>query len=168
MKKRDFIKSFLPHPMLMLTLVLMWLLLQNSFSVGGLVMGLILGISIPLLTKNFWPQRPAIKSYSKAVAYFFIVAWDILIANIAVAKLIIFVPVKSLRSCWVVIPLELESAEAKTVLAGTITLTPGTVSADFSADGRSLLVHCLDVPDIKMAVEEMKGRYEARLKEIFS
>jgi multicomponent K+:H+ antiporter subunit E len=46
-------------------------------------------------------------------------------------------------------------------------MTPGTVSSDLSADGRSLLVHCLDAPDAKEAVMQMKTRYEERLKEIF-
>jgi multicomponent K+:H+ antiporter subunit E len=53
------------------------------------------------------------------------------------------------------------------VLAATITMTPGTVSSDLSADGRSLLVHCLDAKDGEEAVRQMKSRYEARLKEIF-
>ena len=66
-----------------------------------------------------------------------------------------------------VLPLELRSPEAISVLAGTITMTPGTVSCDLSADGRSLLVHCLDAPDAEDAVRAMKDRYEARLKEIF-
>ena len=65
------------------------------------------------------------------------------------------------------IPLELRSPEAITALAGTISLTPGTVSCDLSADGRSLLVHCLDAPDAEEAVRQMKERYEARLMEIF-
>jgi multicomponent K+:H+ antiporter subunit E len=67
----------------------------------------------------------------------------------------------------VTVPLELRSPEAITVLAGTITMTPGTVSCDLSADGRSLLVHCLDAPDAEEAVRQMKARYEARLMEIF-
>jgi multicomponent K+:H+ antiporter subunit E len=46
-------------------------------------------------------------------------------------------------------------------------MTPGTVSCDLAADGRSLLVHCLDAPDPDLAVRQMKLRYEARLKEIF-
>ena len=65
------------------------------------------------------------------------------------------------------IPLALTSPEAITVLAGTITMTPGTVSAELSADGRALLVHGLDVPDPDALVAEIKSRYEARLLEIF-
>ena len=65
------------------------------------------------------------------------------------------------------IPLELRSPEAIAVLAGTITMTPGTVSADLSSDGRSLLVHCLDAADPDDVVASIKSRYERRLKEIF-
>jgi multicomponent K+:H+ antiporter subunit E len=72
-----------------------------------------------------------------------------------------------LRPSWIVIPLDLRTPEAITVLAGTITLTPGTVSADISNNGRSLLVHALDAPDPDAVRDEIKQRYESRLKEIF-
>ena len=61
----------------------------------------------------------------------------------------------------------LDAVFAITVLAGTITMTPGTVSSDVSADGRSLLVHCLHAPEPASVVDEIKQRYERRLKEIF-
>lgn len=53
------------------------------------------------------------------------------------------------------------------MLAGTITMTPGTVSSDISACGRALLVHCLDAEDPQAVREQIKTRYERRLKEIF-
>ena len=68
---------------------------------------------------------------------------------------------------WVCIPLDLRTPEAIAILAGTITLTPGTVSADLSDEGHSLLVHALDAPDPAAVREEIKERYERRLKEIF-
>jgi multicomponent K+:H+ antiporter subunit E len=71
------------------------------------------------------------------------------------------------KPAWVTIPLDLRTPEAITVLAGTITMTPGTVSSDLSADGRSLLVHCLDAPDPNAVRDDIKARYERRLKEIF-
>ena len=52
--------------------------------------------------------------------------------------------------------------------AGTITMTPGTLSAELAADGGALLVHGLDVPDPDALVAEIKTRYEARLMEIFA
>jgi multicomponent K+:H+ antiporter subunit E len=46
-------------------------------------------------------------------------------------------------------------------------MTPGTLSSDLSADGRTLLVHCLETDDPEGTVATIKSRYERRLKEIF-
>ena len=164
---RSRFERWLPHPWLTLVLVLLWILLLNSFSVGGLLMGVVLGVLISHLTSQFWPERPPVKSLGKAFSYLDLMAWDVVVANMQVTRIILFRRADSLDVRWVVLPLELRSPEAISVLAGTITMTPGTVSCDLSADGRSLLVHCLDAPDAEDAVRAMKDRYEARLKEIF-
>jgi len=54
------------------------------------------------------------------------------------------------------------------VLAGTITLTPGTVSADLSDQGHSLLVHVLHTDDPDAVRDEITTRYQRRLLEIFT
>jgi multicomponent K+:H+ antiporter subunit E len=89
------------------------------------------------------------------------------VANVQVAMIILFKRERDIRSAWIVIPLELTSPEAITVLAGTITMTPGTVSAMLSADGKSLLVHALHTDDASAMRDTIKTRYERRLKEIF-
>lgn len=162
------IRRWLPHPLLTVVLAAFWMLLVNQFSLGALVLGLVLGVAIPLYTTNFWPSPPTIKSYPKALAYLFIVLLDIAIANVQVAYLILFKRNEQLRPRFFTVPLELTTPTAIVVLAGTITLTPGTVSSDISADGKALLVHGLDVADEAATVHGIKTRYEARLKEIFA
>jgi multicomponent K+:H+ antiporter subunit E len=54
-----------------------------------------------------------------------------------------------------------------TILASIITLTPGTVSVDIDQERHMLLVHALDVTDVPAAIDTIKRRYEAPLKEIF-
>jgi multicomponent K+:H+ antiporter subunit E len=165
--EKTWLQRFLPHPMLTLVLICVWVLLINDFSAGAVVMGTLLGWSISLFTANFWPGRPRIRSYSKAFLYLLLVLWDIIAANIVVARIILFRPLFTLRTRWICLPVALTNPEAVTIFAGTITMTPGTVSCDLSADGRNLLVHCLDVPDVEIAIRDMKQRYEARLMEIF-
>ena len=161
------LQRWLPHPLLTLGLTVTWVLLANSFSVGAVLLGLILGVAIARLTASFWPDRPRFTAHGKFAAYVLLVLWDIVVANVQVARLILFVPLSRLHTRFVVIPLTLRSPEGITLFAGTITMTPGTVSCDLSADGRSLLVHCLDAPDAVAAVAGMKERYEHRLLEIF-
>ncbi len=160
-------RGWLPHPVLSVALVLVWLLLQNSFDLGNLLLGLVLGLCIPLWTSGLWPKPLRVRSWGAVLRYSVMVIGDIVVANIDVARLILFRRSSELRTRWVSVPLELSSPEAITVLAGTVTMTPGTVSCDLSADGRHLLVHCLDAPDAEQIVREIKTRYEARLKEIF-
>ena len=156
-----------PHPLLTLLLAVVWILLQNSFSAGMAVFGLILGVIIPRLTAAFWPERPRGFRVGKMISYARLVLWDILVANIEVAWIVLTVSNDKLKPAWITIPLDLRQPEAITLLAGTITLTPGTVTSDISQSGHYLLVHVLHTDDPDAEVESIKTRYEARLKEIF-
>lgn len=161
------VSRVIAHPFLILILAVVWTLLQNEFSAGMLVFGLILGIVISLATANWWPNAPRGFRMGRMALYSLMVFWDIMVANVHVAWIVLTRPNSKLRPAWVVIPLDLKTPEAITVLAGTVTLTPGTVSADLSDAGHSLLVHALDCPDPDAVRDAIKHRYERRLKEIF-
>lgn len=158
----------LPHPLITLTLAVVWTLLQNDVSRGMVVFGIILGIVIPWFTSIWWPDTPKGFRLAKMCVYCIIVLWDIIVANIEVAWIVLTVPNAKLKPAWIVVPLELKQPEAITALAGTITLTPGTVSADLSDEGHSLLVHVLHTDDPDGVIDDIKARYESRLLEIFT
>ena len=65
----------LPHPLLTLTLTLVWLLLVNKFTLGNLVLGLIIGFMLPIMTANYWPGRPRLRNPLKSVEYAIVVLW---------------------------------------------------------------------------------------------
>ena len=161
------LRRIFPHPHMSVLLTLVWMLLANAISLNSLVMGVLLGIVIPFVTQPYWPDRPKLRNWPMIASYILIVLWDIVVANVTVAMIILFKRDADRQPNWVCIPLDLRSPEAITVLAGTITMTPGTVSADLSSGGHNLLVHCLDAPDPGAVRDEIKQRYERRLKEIF-
>lgn len=156
-----------PHPLLTLLLTLTWLLLVNGWSLNSLVFGLGLGVLIPFVTQPYWPNRPRLRRPLKVVEYMLVVLADIVMANVIVARIVLFKPNAERRPNWITVPLDLKTPEAITMLAGTITMTPGTLSADVSDEGHALLVHCLDAPDPDAVRDEIKQRYERRLMEIF-
>lgn len=47
-----------PHPWLSVSLLIGWLLLMNSVSVGNVIMAAVLATLIPWLTHVFWPRSP--------------------------------------------------------------------------------------------------------------
>jgi multicomponent K+:H+ antiporter subunit E len=159
-------RRWLPHPLLSLLLIILWLLLFNTLSLAHVLFGLLLGILVPLFTKRFWPGSPRMRRPLRMARYALVVLWDILVANVHVAWLILG-PVKRLRPAFVQYPLDLREDFSITLLASTVSLTPGTVSADVSADRGTLLIHALDVADEAALIAQIKQRYEAPLKEIF-
>ncbi|WP_145106618.1 Na+/H+ antiporter subunit E [Cereibacter sediminicola] len=162
------IRRLFPHPWLSATLIVTWMLLVNQPALGSLVFAVILGIVIPLLVAPYWPGQTQLRSPLRLAAYVLLVIGDIVRANVAVAKIVLFYRTDDIHSAWIAVPIELTSPEAISMLAGTITLTPGTVVTDVSACGRVLLVHCLHAPDPDAVRDEIKARYEARLKRIFA
>lgn len=160
-------RRLFPHPYLSLTLVILWFVLVNQFKIGSLVMAAILATAIPLITSAWWPNRPRVKRPFGLAAYSLLVLWDVIVANFQVARIVLFMPRDRIQSNWVTVPLDLKSPEAITLLAGTITMTPGTLTADVSACGRALLIHSLHAPDPGAVRDDIKARYESRLKRIF-
>jgi multicomponent K+:H+ antiporter subunit E len=159
-------RPLIPHPLLTPMLALVWLLLANDFSFGHIVLGLLLGWAIPLFTLRFWPDKVTIRRPATLARFTAVVLYDIVVANLSVARLILAGP-HGLRPAFVVVPLALRSDLAISLLANTICLTPGTVSSRLSPDRRSLLVHALDVDDPEALVASIKQRYEAPLREVF-
>jgi len=161
------IRRLFPHPYLSLVLLGTWFLLVNQWKLGSLVLAAILAILIPLLTAPYWPHTPRLNSLPRLLAYAALVVWDVIIANIQVAKIVLFMPADRIRTAFIRVPVDLKSPEAIAILAGTITMTPGTVTADMSADGTVLLIHSLHAPDPDAIRDDIKSRYESRLKRIF-
>lgn len=159
-------RRWLPHPLLTPILAGVWLLLNNSLAPGHVVLGLLLGWAIPWFTLRFWPERVCIRRPLTLLRFFAIVLYDIIVANLVVARRILGAPAR-LKPAFVTVPLALKTDLAISLLANTISLTPGTVSARLAPDRSSLLVHGLHVPDAAELVATIKARYEAPLKEVF-
>jgi len=159
-------RRLLPHPLLTVSLAILWLLLVNRLSAGHLVLGALLGWLIPFATSPFWPEQIRIRHPLALMRYLGIFVIDIVRGSFLVAWLILRGPAR-LRPAFVRVPLALRTDLAISLLANTISLTPGTVSALLAADKRTLIVHTIDTGDGDALVAEIKQRYEAPLKFIF-
>lgn len=161
------LNRLLPHPGLTGFLILFWLVLANSWTFGSLVMATLLGLAIPIFTAPWWPDRPRLRHPLGLVSYTLIVLWDVIVSSFQVAGIILFRHPDSIRSAFIPVPLSLTSPEAVALLAGTVTMTPGTLTAEISADGRQLLIHALHAPDPDAVRDAILDRYRSRLKRIF-
>ncbi len=159
-------KRLVPAPLLSATLFVVWLLLANTLDPAHVVLGALLAVVVPWFTERLRPERPRVRRPLVIARLGLTVLWDIVLSNIEVARRILG-PEDAIRPAFVWVPLDLSDPHAIVSLAGIITMTPGTLSAELSADRRYLLVHAFNVDDEPALIAQIKARYEAPLKEIF-
>jgi multicomponent K+:H+ antiporter subunit E len=126
----------------------------------------LLAVAIPLVLAPLDAPRVAIARPGIAVRLALVVLWDIVVANVAVARLILG-PMGRLRPAFVEVPLDAPHPQVATLLAMIVTMTPGTVSSEVDDRRTRLLVHVLDTGDPAGVVAAIKARYERPLREIF-
>ncbi len=159
-------KAWLPYPVLSFLLFVVWLLLVAEVSAAHVLLALFLAWGIPMLCRPFLKDLPPVRHAFAALRLVALVTYDIVLANIAVARLILG-PTARLNPVFVHVPLTLTQPMSISLLASIITMTPGTVSSDLSQDNKVLIVHALDCSDPEALVADIQQRYEKPLLEIF-
>jgi multicomponent K+:H+ antiporter subunit E len=156
----------LPAPLISALLFVMWLLLNGTVSIGHCILGALLAIAIPWFGCAPRSGKPSLRRPVLVLQLGAVVVLDIVRSNIDVARRILG-PQAAIRPGFVWVPLTLTEPHAIVTLAGIVTMTPGTLSADLSKNRRYLLVHALHLDDEARLIESIQRRYEAPLRRIF-
>ena len=158
----------LPHPILSLVLVLMWLLLTR-FSLGHLILGTVIAVMAGLALARIEPRAPRIRAWGALFRLLGIVSVDIVRSNWAVARLMLTNGRHGARkSAFVEIPLQLRDPVPLALLAMILTATPGTAWLEYVPETGVLLLHVFDMIDEEEWRVLIRDRYEALLLEAFA
>jgi len=163
------LKPLIDYPLTVFALLLLWLVLQGSATLGQVLLGSALALAVTAAASPVWPVRARPRRVFLILRYLGRLGTDILLANQRIAALVLR-PARRPQPAFIELPLTLTDPFALYVLAVTISLTPGSLSAEISADQRALLVHLLDAPkkaDAEGECAKIKERYERLLLEIF-
>jgi len=155
----------IPHPLLSLALLLMWLLL-NDFTLGHLVLGSVVAIFGGWAMASLRPDKPKMKKWYLLPKLFLIVFVDIIRSNAAVALLMISGKRRKQTSGFITVPLEIEHPTALAIMAVILTSTPGSAWLAYDERRKTVLIHVLDLIDEEQWIENIKHRYERLLLEI--
>jgi multicomponent K+:H+ antiporter subunit E len=153
-------------PWMPVFLWVMWLLLNNSASVGQLVVGGILAFSIPAATAVMRPLKAKPRRLVAVFGLLFSVAVDVIRSNIAVARIVLGLAGHEVVSGFIRIRLDMRDPHGLAVLSCILTATPGSVWTGLAEDN-TLTMHVLDVQDEETWTRIVKERYERPLMEIF-
>jgi multicomponent K+:H+ antiporter subunit E len=158
-------RRWFPHPVLSLQLGVSWLVLVHSVALVHWLSALLIAWAVPRLLASFLGDASRIH-WPSTVRLFLVVLWDIVVANITVARITLG-SMQRPRPAWLRVPLETDHPRVNALFASIITMTPGTVSITICEERREILVHALDCDDPQAMVQDMKARYETPLIGVF-
>lgn len=161
-------KRWLPAPRLSLVLMLTWLMLNQSLSVGQLLLGALFGLGIPYLGQAMQPlPAPRLRRPWLLVSMFFVALVDIIRSALNVARIILLTRPRGIHSQFIRVPLELTHPHALAILSCIINTTPGTVWAEILPGSTDLALHVFDLHDEAWWVRTIKAHYETPLLIVF-
>lgn len=161
------LRKVVPAPLWSAALLVFWVVLTRDVGPGQLLFGLGLALVVPPVTAVLQVTRVRIRRPLVIAKYVLAVGYDVVHANLEVARGVITWRRRQPQFRFVVIPIELRNPVGLAVLAMVTTVVPGTVWSELAVDGSALLLHAWDVPDERAFIIRYKSRYEQPLREIF-
>jgi multicomponent Na+:H+ antiporter subunit E len=147
-------------------LALLWAALTGRFDLLNIAVGYALGFVIVFLSEPVLGRSPYFRKAALAVRFHGYVVYEVVKSNLRVAYDIV-TPTHHMRPGIIAIPLDARTDLEITMFANLITLTPGTLSLDVSADRSVLYVHVMYLhEDLDRTRREIKDSFERRLLEL--
>ena len=127
--------------------------------VRGLLAGLLVGLPVAFVFRRLYSKQSdlgrTVRALPSAARYLGAFTRELLRANIDVAYRVLS-PGMPIEPEVILVPLRVESDIAITVIANSITITPGTVTLDYDDETNALYVHGVDGRDPEAIAEPIR------------
>jgi multicomponent Na+:H+ antiporter subunit E len=146
-------------------LALLWVSATGSFTAGNLAVGACLGYLVLAVTQRAPNVRTTLRRTRLAAGLLGFFLWELVLSNLRVAYDVIS-PRYRISPGVVGVKLDARTDLEITLLANLITLTPGTMSLDVSADRKVLFVHSMYLEDRDAFERSIKKGFERRVLQV--
>ena len=126
----------------------LWVIFNGRITVEIIIAGILLSVMLDMFVKHVMQIHFAgasvwkcLKLFPEIVFYAVVLLIEIIKANISITRLVL-APELNVEPCLVRFRTPLKTSAARTALANSITLTPGTITV--SLEGNEFLVHALN------------------------
>jgi len=151
--------------------LIVWVLVTVSFNISSLIVGIVAAFLTALFAGEMLIITERKFHFNRVfytIIYIFKFIWEMIKANFHVAYIVIH-PMLPIKPGIVKVKTKLKRDSALTMLANSITLTPGTLTVDIDVPNQILYIHWIDVKatDIETSTKDIGERFEKLLEVIF-
>ncbi|MCF8218204.1 MAG: Na+/H+ antiporter subunit E [Bacteroidales bacterium] len=147
-------------------LAFIWVALTMKFTLVNILFGFILGYLTLWFTKRKESQVKYFRRFPNFIIYIFFFIAEVIKGSVRIGYEII-TPEHKMNPGIIAVPLDAKSDIEITILANSITLTPGTISIALSDDRKTLYVYNMYLnEDPEKSIQEIKNGLEHKLLEV--
>lgn len=140
-------------------IAIVWMVLKNNITVLEFVIGYIVGLLLLFSFKRFLNGRFYFGRVIAFVKLTLIFIRELIIANIDMVKIVLR-PKLNIQPGIIAVPTKLKTEWEITMLAALISLTPGTLSMDFSPENDTIFVHTVHINDKEAEIKKIHDTFE--------
>lgn len=153
---------------LVVILALLWAGISGNFTGLNLLFGGLIGAVAVLVLREALSGPRTSRRIRRAVSLAVLFLYELMVSAVRVALVVVRPDMsRAVRPAIVAVPLSVKSDAEITLLANLITLTPGTLSVDVSADKSVLYVHALCMDDRDAMIADIANGFEKKIREVF-
>ena len=158
------------NPILMiLLLALLWAGMTGAFSGVNLLLGAVLAAVALALLRQQLLRPPQFRRIGAILALVLLFLRELMVSAIKVGLTVLHPRLdRVVRPAIIAYPLTVKTDIEITLLANLITLTPGTLSVDVSANRKLLYVHVLTLDSREQLIADIRDGFERRIIEVFA
>jgi multicomponent Na+:H+ antiporter subunit E len=154
---------------LILALAVTWMGINGNFSELNLLLGLVIGSLAAMLLRNTYARPRLLPRIWRSIGLLLLFLRELVLSAVRVAAIVLSPNMKDkIKPAIVAVPLTVRSDAEITLLANMITLTPGTLSIDVSADKHTLYIHVLQLSTREELIADIANGFEAKIQKVFS
>jgi len=152
--------------LLNILLALAWVALTGQFTPLNLAFGFALGYVMLWIAQRTGKPHGYFTRVWQVLGFIAFFLWEMVKANLQVTYHIL-APRGKMRPAVIAVPLDVRTDVEIALLANLITLTPGTLSLDVSADRRVIYIHSITLGDeTDQFRRQIKEGFERRVLEV--
>ncbi len=146
-------------------LAIIWMLLRQDYSLLEFAIGYVVGLALLYVLRRFLMFDFYFRRVIAIFKLILLFLWELILANIDVIKIVLS-PKLNIEPGIIAVPTKLKTEWEVTLLASLISLTPGTLSMNFSDDGKTIYVHSIHVPDKEAMIKQIHNSFEKAIMEV--
>ncbi|MED1602559.1 Na+/H+ antiporter subunit E [Alkalihalophilus marmarensis] len=151
--------------LLNLVIAIIWVNFQNSYTAVDFLIGYVVGIFTLFVLRRFLKFDFYMRRVWAIIKLIILFIKELILANLDVIKIVLS-PKMNIQPGIIAVPTKLKSDWELSLLATLITLTPGTLSMDFSDDNKYIYVHSINVPNKEQMIRDIHDTFERAILEV--